>query len=165
MKLKRTLLIVVEIGVISVAPILLIGCNSRKESLAVAVSSESQTEPTLAARKQFLADYRHAHEKSDVDAAMRLVCLDHVTKDTIDALRQSLADDSRLPLKSVDIVPLEKNEHLEYTMRGVRYVPNLAPVGKLSIVLATGTDAVSTTTYLVGVKNGRYWIATSMKAP
>jgi len=47
----------------------------------------------------------------------------------------------------------------------VRYVPNLTPVGKLLVTLATANKTVLTTTYLVGVKSDRYWIATSMVAP
>ncbi len=62
---------------------------------------------------------------------------------------------------------LSKDEKLEYTLRGVTYRPNLKPLGRMRVEFALPTEGQVTTQitssgYLVGVKDGKHYIVTAV---
>jgi hypothetical protein len=68
-------------------------------------------------------------------------------------------------LKSVEFVPLNRGEKLEYSKRGVVFRPSLPPVGRLMATYeGSGTTRRFSTSYLVGVKDGHYYITLASPA-
>jgi hypothetical protein len=68
-------------------------------------------------------------------------------------------------LKSVEFVPLNRGEKLEYSKDGVVFRPSLPPVGRL-VATYEGSGKLQrlTTSYLVGVKDGHYYITLASPA-
>jgi hypothetical protein len=68
-------------------------------------------------------------------------------------------------LKSVEFVPLNRGEKLEYSKGGVVFRPSLPPVGRLVATYeGSGTLQRLSTSYLVGVKDGHYYITLASPA-
>jgi len=163
MNLKLMIFVVFDMLFVTGVLFFLFGRDAQQDAAPASPVAAVPATPSEAARRQFLEAYRTAHRENNVDAAMRLICTDNVSQKTLNVLRDSLTDDFQRPFTSVDIVPLDDTDPVEYTLRGVHYVPNLKPIGKLLVTSQIdGSDVTSS--YLVGVQDGRYWIATSMAA-
>ena len=69
-----------------------------------------------------------------------------------------------LVIKRISLQPLAANETLEYTQHGVTYRPTLRSIGRVQVEFLPqpGTDQQQrSTTYLVGVKDGVYFLLTA----
>ena len=80
------------------------------------------------------------------------------------SVEHTIAADFGLVIKRISLQPLAANETLEYTQHGVTYRPTLRPIGRLQVEFLPepGTDQRQrSTTYLVGVKDGVYFLLTA----
>ena len=109
------------------------------------------------AQAQFVAALHAAHDSKDNGAMMELVWTKDADPNALANLKSSLANDFQAELLDAKVVPLDADTALEYTLRGVRYVPNLPPTGQL-VLTWKQEDGQSTTTLLIGFHNQRYWI-------
>jgi hypothetical protein len=125
--------------------------------------------PSLpSAREEFIQRFRRAHDKRDLPALMSLVYWTGVEPKTRAMLRSNFQADLQHRIASVKMTPLPKGQLMQYTVKGVTYRPNLQPVAKLAVQFARlpGKEMqVTGTGYLIGVKEGRYSIATAVPAP
>ena len=115
------------------------------------------------ARAKFLDAFRAAHDSRDRQGMEALIWKDHADPDALAGVTDTLTDDFEAELVDAQIVPLAENDPVEYTLRGVRYVPNLPPAGKLIATLNQETGT-STTSLLVGYHERRYWIVSASPA-
>ena len=89
-----------------------------------------------------------------------------VTQDDREGFYRSLRHDLQFRLESVEFEPLSVGGPFEYTREGVTYAPNLKPVGRLVARYRTqGNVSNLSTSYLVGKKDGRYYIALAAPKP
>jgi len=91
--------------------------------------------------------------------AVRAVYWEGVERRERDGFFRSLRNDLKYRLQNVKFVPLDTGVKLEYTLDGVTYMPVLPPIGRM-VASYEDQDNVKnpTTSYLVGVKDGRYYI-------
>jgi hypothetical protein len=83
-----------------------------------------------------------------------------------EALDYFLKAQSVRRIQSVDIVPVPDDQVLEYTRGGVRYTPSLPPVHKLVVTFASrGSVSDESAGFLVGEKDGRYYVTLAAPAP
>lgn len=76
-----------------------------------------------------------------------------------DSFVHSIKYDLGYSLLSVELAPLKRGETLEYSSNGVTFRPSLAPVCHMvATYKGSGTTKGFSTSYLVGVKDGRYYI-------
>lgn len=76
-----------------------------------------------------------------------------------DAFFRSLRDDINYRLQKLEFVPLDAGAKLAYTLDGVTYVPALPAIGRMVVRYKDQGNATHlATSYLVGVKNGKYYI-------
>lgn len=72
---------------------------------------------------------------------------------------RSVRGDLNHRLRKIDFVSLDAGAKLEYTLDGVVYAPALPPVGRMVISFEDeGAVTHLSTSYLVGVKDGRYYV-------
>ena len=89
-----------------------------------------------------------------------------VTQDDREGFHRSLRQDLRFSLESVEFEPLNLDGTFEYTRGGVTYAPNLKPIGRLVARYQTQGNVTNlSTSYLVGKKDGRYYIALAIPKP
>ena len=76
-----------------------------------------------------------------------------------DAFFRSLRHDINYHLQKLEFVPLDAGVKLAYTLDGVTYVPALPAIGRMVVRYKDQGNAMHlATSYLVGVKNGKYYI-------
>lgn len=62
----------------------------------------------------------------------------------------------------LQLLSLEPNEMLEFTVNETRYVPNLSVEGRIKVAFkSTDDDAQTSTSYLYGRHQGKFFIAIS----
>jgi hypothetical protein len=115
--------------------------------------------------QKLIAAFKAAYENKDVDALMSLVHWKDVTTQTRNGIRRSFEDILKAPIDNVFIVPVPKDQVLEYTHGSITYRINLKPVGWLRVFYKKNQQGVTTTSYMVGEKDGRYLIATAAPIP
>ena len=132
-------------------------------SLSVSVQMRSVGAAT---REELVLLYRRYADAKDKDKLRTLVYWPGVQDRERRSFDKSIEDDSKLTVKSVDSGPLAKDQMMEYTLEGVTYRPTLTPIGTLVVAyVPQGTARVLATTYLVGVKDNRYYITLASPVP
>lgn len=133
-----------------------------------AADPQRAAEARSTARWELASAYRAAHDARDIDAALRLVCLDGSDTTTRDWLAKSFRDDFEKEIVSVALVPLRGDEKLESVLAGVRVVPNLRVEKRLRVDFEardeSGRATRSFTEYFVGSRSGRAMIASTRNA-
>jgi len=103
--------------------------------------------------------YQRFFEQKDEQSLAKLVYWQGVEQRDRDGFLRSLRNDLKYRLKKVDFVPLDAGVKLEYTLEGVTYVPALSAIGRMIVSYEDqGNVKHLSTSYLVGVKDGRYYI-------
>jgi hypothetical protein len=115
--------------------------------------------------QKLIAAFKAGYEKKDVDALMGLVYWKGVTVQTKNSIRRSFERVLKAPMDNVFVVPKPKDLTLEYTHGSITYRINLQPVGWLRVFYKKHQQGVTTTSYVVGEKDGRYLIATAAPVP
>ena len=121
-----------------------------------------QTPPRTA--DQLIAQFRKAHQARAIASMLGLVYWGTAEPEMHRSVEHTIAADSGLVIKRISLQPLAANETLEYTQHGVTYRPTLRPIGRLQVEFLPqpGTDQQQrSTTYLVGVKDGVYFLLTA----
>jgi hypothetical protein len=135
--------------------------------LALLLSSAALAADGGASSKQDLANlYQRYFTAKDQAKLSTLVYWPGVMQRERDAFNRSLSSDLQYRLKKAGFVELDKNQTLEYTLGGTVFRPTLPAVGRL---VATYEDQGAaknlSTTYLVGVKDNRYYITLASPVP
>ncbi len=157
---KKSSDVVLSLAVVGI----LCGCEKTTEALEEGAPS-----------KERLTQLFHQFSgQSDQEKVFRLVCWDRVSDDDRTAFKRSLEVDFKERIKRVEVTALGDGESLEYTQGGITYRPNLDVVGRLVVTFAPRTPEQgedgsytvppSQTSYLVGEKGGRYYIALAAPA-
>ncbi|MFQ5904636.1 MAG: hypothetical protein ACE5JO_13205 [Candidatus Binatia bacterium] len=70
--------------------------------------------------------------------------------------------DFGLAIREIVFEELSEDKVLEYTLGGITYRPNLRPMGRMRVKFSpakgTGQIRATSTSYLVGIKDGTYLI-------
>src|ERR1051326_6665920 len=117
---------------------------------------------------QLIQQFRAAHQKHSLPDVERLVFWGGAAQELRRSTERHIADDFPLTIARVTIRPLASDERLEYTKDGVTYPPTPRPtlrrVGRLTVEFVPGSGAaagVTSTSYLVGVRGGVYYIVSA----
>ena len=103
--------------------------------------------------------YRQYANAKDKERIRSLVYWQGVQDRERNAFNKSIEDDSQYKIKNAETTPLDKNQMMEYTLQGITYRPTLEPIGNLVVTYEPqGTVNALSTSYLVGVKDARYYI-------
>jgi len=121
-----------------------------------------QTPPRTA--DQLIAQFKKAHQTRAIASMLGLVYWGTAEPEMHRSVEHTIAADFGLVIKRISLQPLAANETLEYTQHGVTYRPTLRPIGRLQVEFLPqpGTNQQQrSTTYLVGVKDGVYFLLTA----
>lgn len=114
-----------------------------------------------------LADrYRTAHSRKDVEAIRQLFYWGASTQETRMAVTSFINSDVAHAIQAVTVKPPTPTDPTEYEKDGVKYRMTLPAIAKLVIdfqprSVRGGTYKSEQTGYLIGVRNGEYWLVTS----
>jgi hypothetical protein len=103
--------------------------------------------------------YQRYFQQKDEQRLAMLVYWQGVEQRDRDGFLRSLRNDLKYRLKKVELVPLDAGVKLEYTLEGVTYVPALPAIGRMIVSYEDqGNVKHLSTSYLIGVKDRRYYI-------
>jgi hypothetical protein len=114
--------------------------------------------------RELAALFRAAHDSSDFDRVSKLICWDRVDGAAMASLERHTASEFGRPISEIVFEQLPEDATLEYEQGGVRYRPNLSPIGHLVVRFeANPSDptAATATHYLIGRKAGKLRITTA----
>jgi hypothetical protein len=128
--------------------------------VSFAIPLQAQPAPAGAASKEELAKmYRRNFEARDAERLQSLVYWPGVAQRERDTFVRSMQKDLKFKLKNVEVASLGDTKALEYTLDGTIYRPTLAPIARLVATYEGTADMQNVfTSYLVGVKDNRYFI-------
>jgi hypothetical protein len=110
--------------------------------------------------------YQRYFDAKDEQKLQSLVYWPGVQEAERQAFIRSVHFDLGYRLKGVAFVPLTRGEDLKYTKGGVVFQPTLPPIGRLVATYeGSGTTQRLSTSYLIGVKDGRRYITLASPAP
>ncbi len=135
----------------------LVGCSSPRTSGTAAGPG-----PTTVA--DFNEQFRKAFESEDSDAVLRFWCWDGCTREDRADVGKEVEKNFPYAVRGVSIRALAMNEILEYEHNGVTYRPNLLPLGKVVVNFEPNADGITSTSYLMGRKNGILYVASAVPA-
>ena len=118
----------------------------------------------LDAESAFIKEYQRAHEQRDVDGAMNLVYWQGVNEDIKQNFIGNFKDDFKMEIEKLEMVRPPENQMTQYTSQGKTFKTNL-DVKKVFIVHLKpqpGAVQITYTKYLIGVKDGKYYITTAV---
>jgi len=103
--------------------------------------------------------YYRFFQRKDEQKLATLVYWHGVDQRDRDGFLRALRSDLKHRLQKVNFVSLDKGVKLEYTLDGVTYMPVLPAIGRM-VASYEDEDNVKnlSTSYLVGVKDGKYYI-------
>lgn len=103
--------------------------------------------------------YQRYFQQKDEQKLAMLVYWQGVEQRDREGFVRSLRNDLKYRLKKVEFVPLDAGVKLEYTLEGATYVPALPVIGRMVASYEDqGNVKHLSTSYLIGVKDGKYYI-------
>ncbi len=106
-----------------------------------------------------------ASEAANWEAFSALVCWQEVDTSTRDGFRQRSESDFGRPILKTGLDPIAPGTPLEYTLRGVRYIPNVDVHGWLVIAYQSAAPGqAGATRYLVGTTPDGWCIGSAKPA-
>jgi hypothetical protein len=106
--------------------------------------------------------YSNQHDEQKLES---LVHWSGVRQQEPDGFVRSLRHDLRCRLQKVEFLPPEPNAKFEYTDDGVTFRPALPPAARMVATYeGQGNVKQFSTSYLVGLKDGRYYIDLAVPA-
>ena len=121
----------------------------------------SKEKPNLG--QVLIKNYKVAHTKGDVEAAMDLVHWVGVDENVKKSIRTGFERNFKRIIKEIEFVNISKDDILEYEVRGITYRPNLDVIKRMEVHY-TPTDNkfdVKSSSYLIGIYEGKYKITTA----
>jgi hypothetical protein len=116
---------------------------------------------------QLIAQFKQAHQTRAIASILGLVYWSTAGREMHQTMERSIAADFGRVIERITFQPLA-TETLEYTRRGVTYRPTLRPIGRLQVEFrpqpGKGPE-VRSSSYLVGVKDGIYFLLTAAPVP
>jgi len=113
----------------------------------------------------FLKAFQQAHAQKNLNAAMKLVYWEGVEPDIKKSVEDSFKDDFALEIEKLEMVAPSENQMTQYTKAGRTFKTNL-DVKKVLVVnfkAQVGLAQVHNTKYLIGEKDGKYYITTAVR--
>jgi len=108
--------------------------------------------------------YRQFFQQKDEIGLRTLVYWRGVGEQDKNGFLRSLSEDFKYRLQDIQFLPLKRDEDLEYTLKGVTYVPALLPVGRMIITYQSQENVHHlSTSYLIGIDDGKYYIDLAVK--
>jgi hypothetical protein len=109
--------------------------------------------------------YQRYFEQRDESKLGTLVYWRNVRQQERDGFFRSIRTDLNYRLQKVEFVPLEPTFKMEYTLNGITFEPAMPPVARM-VATYEGQGDVGhlSTSCLVGVKDGRYYIDLAVPA-
>ena len=103
--------------------------------------------------------YQHYFEQRDESKLGTLVYWRDVRQRERGSFFRSIRTDLNYRLQKVELVPLDPSFKMEYTLDGITFRPALPPIARMVATYeGQGNVRHFSTSYLVGVKDGRYYI-------
>ena len=125
----------------------------------ITAAASAYTDDGAASEAELVQLYQRYFQQKDEQKLATLVYWAGVEQRDRDAFVRSLQSDLKHRLRKVELAPLDASMKLEYTINGVTYVPAVPPVERMIAAYEDeGNVTHLSTTYLVGRKNGRYYI-------
>lgn len=142
--------------------------NAPSQSAAATSSSGAATVAVGNDPQQtFLAAFREANAKKEVDAMLALYCWSGVDSETRETVRGNVQDELLQPVTDLKIVPAEPGKHDRTVEGGVRWRTNLPVAAVLKVQYAPakpGTGLhVSSAEHLLGLQGGEYKIVVPVR--
>ncbi len=158
MKLRPFLLLTV------VTSLPLLGCQSREaprntDGEIPELSSTGISSSGAATEAELIELYERAQEEGALEAAMNLVSWNGVPRNIKESISARFTETFAYAIENAEVGPIPENQLLEYTVSGRTYRPNVKVTGKLIIRYENRGQAIQTTSYLIGIKGDRYFIA------
>ena len=128
---------------------------------AVAIAAEN-AEPE--GFRELATLFRAAHDSSDFEMVTELICWDRVDGAAKASVERHTASEFGRPISGILFEQLPEDAILEYEHGGVRYRPNLTPIGYLVVRFEPNPSeptAATATRYLIGRKAGELRITTA----
>ena len=113
---------------------------------------------------QLIQAFRVAHQKHSLAGVARLVYWGGTSQDMRRSSERAIADDFPMAIVRVTMQPLAQGEMLQYTKNGVTYRPTLRAIGRMKVEFVPRSSSTATetvTSYLVGIKDGVYYLLTA----
>lgn len=104
--------------------------------------------------------YREAHAARSQEKLLGLVSKSQAFEDQRSSFEMSFKEDIERPIRSIELIPLG-TEQLSYQMNGKTYRPQFPPKGRMKVAFDVGENDITASSYLVGEKDGRWWIVSA----
>jgi hypothetical protein len=102
--------------------------------------------------------FREYSEAADLERLYRLVYWSGEQGNLRENYRRFVEKDFPETIERIEIVPLPGDDSPHYMQGGIQYRPNLDPIGRLVVQFKPRRDFSYNSQYLVGKKEGRYYI-------
>jgi hypothetical protein len=110
-------------------------------------------------RQELKAQFKKAHRNQDPDGLLDLYYMEGVRKEDQILIRIAARNEVVLPVAKIHFESPGKGDIIDYELEGRRYEATL-PV-RLKLVVRYATPDSFTASYLLGKKDGRYYLVTS----
>lgn len=110
---------------------------------------------------ELIEAFKKAHNNKNVDELMKLVYWGKATEQTKKGIRESLKYDINHSISNIYIGQLPDNLTTEYTLGSITYKINLKLIKELNVLYESNESGITRTSYLIGIRNGKYFIATA----
>jgi len=109
--------------------------------------------------------FQRYFERRDEQKLSTLVYWRNVHERERSGFFRSLRNDLNYRLKKVELVALDPNTSMEYTLEGITFRPALPPIGRMVATYEVqGNVNDLSTSYLIGAKDGRYYVDLAVPA-
>ena len=133
--------------------------------IALAPCTRSQAMDGATSQDELRQLFQRYFEQRDEQKLSTLVYWRNVRQGERSGFFRSLRNDLNYRLKKVELVALDPNTSMEYTLEGITFRPALPPVGRIvARYEGQGNVKYFSTSYFIGVKDGRYYIDLAVPA-
>jgi hypothetical protein len=119
------------------------------------------------AQQTFLAAFREANAKKNLDAMLALYCWDGVDSELRDTVRGNVEGEMSQPIKDLEIVPAAPGKYGPTVEGGIHWRPNLPVTAVLKVQYARARPStglhVSSAQHLLGMQGGDYKIVVRVR--
>lgn len=128
--------------------------------LRAAIAAQGPSSPD-----EFIKRFRQAFDKKDVPALMGMFYAEGTPAEVNSMNERMLKAMVQGKLTDVTLGPAAPGDDKEYVRNGVIYRPTLKPTGSLKVTMPASGQGASSMSFMVGVKDGAYYLVTSAASP